>query len=84
MHVLEDLNGELREVEDDFVSSEHDVKGHFFRGVTMRYLNNNAFEKMKIYEFDGINRKGSEITNIVAPVLHYSLGMWRRESKSGA
>jgi len=25
-----------REVEDGFVSNEHDVKGHFFRGVEMR------------------------------------------------
>ena len=59
MHVLEDLKGELREVEDGFVSSEHDIKGYIFRGVTIRRLNNKAFEKMEIYEFDGINRKGS-------------------------
>jgi len=30
MHILEDLGGKLREVEDDFVRSEHDVKGYFF------------------------------------------------------
>ena len=30
MHILEDIGGELREVEDDFVSNEHDVKGFFF------------------------------------------------------
>jgi len=27
MHILEDLGGELREVGDGSVSSEHDVKG---------------------------------------------------------
>jgi len=74
----------LREVEDGFVSSKHDIKGHICRGVTIRRLNNKAFEKMEIYGFDGINRKGSEVTNTVVLVLHYSLGARRRESKSGA
>jgi len=30
MHNLEDLGGELREVEDGFGRSKHDVKGYFF------------------------------------------------------
>ena len=45
MHILEDLGGELREVGDGYVSSEHDVKGHFF----------SVFVKMKIYKFDEIS-----------------------------
>ena len=79
MYILEDLRGELREVEDGFVSSEHDIKGYIIRGVTIRRLNNKAYEKMEIYEFDGINRKGSKFTNTVTLVLHYSLRMQRRE-----
>ena len=83
MHVLEDLKGELREVEDGFVSCEHDIKGYIFRGVTIRRLNNKAYEKMEIYEFDGINRKESKFTNTVTLVLHYSLGTQRREQEWG-
>jgi len=30
MCILEDLGGELKEVEDGFIRSEHDMKGHFF------------------------------------------------------
>ena len=39
MHILKDLGGELRVVGDGSVSSEHDVKGHFF----------SVFGKMEIY-----------------------------------
>ena len=54
MHILEDLRGMLREVEDDFVSREHNLKGHYFRGVEMRRLKNSVFRKMEIYKFDEI------------------------------
>ena len=43
MHIMEDLGGELREVEDDFVSSEHDVKGYFFHDVNIRPLKSILF-----------------------------------------
>ena len=55
MHILEDLGGELREVEDGFVRSEHDVKGYFFHGVEMKRLKSSLFEKMEIYKFDEIS-----------------------------
>ena len=45
----------LRKVKDGFVSSEHDVKKHFFHGVEMRCLKSNLFEKMEIYKFDEIS-----------------------------
>ena len=51
MHILEDIRGMLREVEDGFVSSEHNMKGHFFRGVEMRCLKSKVFRKMEIYKF---------------------------------
>ena len=54
MHILEDLGGYLREVKDSFVSSEHNVKGHFFRGVEKRPLKSSLFWKMEIYKFDEI------------------------------
>jgi len=54
MHILKDLRGMLREVEDDFVSREHNVKGHFIRGVEMRCLKSSVFGKMEIYKFDEI------------------------------
>jgi len=54
MHILEDLGGYLREVKDGFVSSEHNVKGHFFRGVEKRPLKSSLFWKMEIYKFDEI------------------------------
>ena len=41
--ILEDLRRELREVEDGFLSNQHDVKGHFFRGVDIRCLKSSAF-----------------------------------------
>ena len=55
MNILKDLERELKEVEDGFVSNEHDVKGHFFHGVKIRHLKNNVFEKMEIYKFDDIS-----------------------------
>ena len=55
MHILEDLGGMLREVKDDFVSREHNVKGHFFRGVEMRRLKSSVFGKMEIYKFEEIS-----------------------------
>ena len=51
MQILEDIRGMLREVEDGFVSSEHNMKGHFFRGVEMRRSKNKVFRKMEIYKF---------------------------------
>ena len=54
MHILE-LGGMLRKVEDGFVSSEHDVKRYFFRGVEMRCLKSSVFEKMEINKFDEIS-----------------------------
>ena len=66
MHILEDLGGKLREIEDDFVSSEHYVKGYFFHGVEMRCLNSSVFGKLEIYKFDEVSKKNSEIINIVA------------------
>jgi len=55
MHILEDLGGMLRKVEDGFVSSEYDVKRHFFRGVEMRCLKSSVFGKMEINKFDEVS-----------------------------
>ena len=48
VHILKDLGGELKEVEDSFFCSEYDMKGHFFRGVKMRRLKINIFKKIEI------------------------------------
>jgi len=45
MHILENLLGELTKVEDGLVSCEHNVKGHFFRGMEMRRLKSSVFGK---------------------------------------
>ena len=46
MHILEDLERKLKEVEDGSVSNEHDVKGHFFHGVEIRHLKNSVFGRI--------------------------------------
>ena len=51
MHILENIRGMLREVEDCFVSNKHNMKGHFFRCVEMRCLKTRVFRKMEIYKF---------------------------------
>ena len=55
MHILEDLVGKLGEVEEGFISDEHDVKGHFFRGVEIKCLKSCVFGKMEIYKFEKIS-----------------------------
>ena len=54
MHVLEDLEKDIKEVEGCLQSRHHDLKEYVFSGAEVRHLLSCASGNMKLYELNGV------------------------------